>query len=63
MVIIKSAKTLFYRKGCPVVFQILDDEYTPYCIQYAGGGHYYKTAAEAQQYVEKRFKRKINLTT
>lgn len=58
--IIATEKILFYRRGCPVIFQKLEsDPYADYCIQYAGNGHYYKTAEEAWEYIKKRFKRRI----
>lgn len=58
--IIATERILFYRRGCPVRLQTLDeDPHANYCIQYAGSGQYFKTLDEAQAYIKKRFNRKI----
>ena len=53
---ITKAETLFCWRGYPVVLQWLDDEYCNYCIQYGGGGHYFKTLDEAREYIRNRWK-------
>ena len=42
----------------PVV-QYLRDDYTPWCVQYGGGGHYFATYAELRAYIEGRWGRDI----
>ena len=46
MVIVKE-EVICIRKGFPVRLQRLKDDPCLYCIQYAGNGHYFKTADEA----------------
>lgn len=51
------------KRRLPVSVQTLaGDEYgAKYCVRYAGNGHYFRDAAGAQQYIETRFKRELDL--
>ncbi len=56
---ISKATTLFHRHGMPVILQELeDDHYAKYCIQFRGGGQYFRTIEDAVQYINSRWQKR-----
>lgn len=55
--IIKSERKIATRKGCGIYLQeIEDDRYATACVQFAGSGKYFKTLEEAEAYIYKRWR-------
>lgn len=63
--VLTETKLFDYRhetgKVLPVRLQLLRDDYTRYCIQFAGGGHYYKDESGVVNYLKKRFRKTYNI--
>lgn len=46
----EQIEVVAHRKGWPVEIGHKPDSYRPYCVQYAGNGHYFNTLHEARAY-------------
>lgn len=54
---IKSARKIASRKGCDIILQELEnDRYATACVQFAGNGKYFKSLEEAEAYIYKRWR-------
>ena len=47
-------------KVLPVRLQLLKDDYCRYCVQFAGGGHYYRDESGVVRYLKTRFRKNYN---